>query len=154
MLRTKLNLAKMKNLRILSLAVLAVTFVLGSCSKYEEGPALSLRTKKARVANTWKADKYVSQDGTETQANDESTSEYTKDGNVTITSGSFSFNGTWEFNSDKTGIITTFEQGGVSSSSTSIIIKLKNDEMWITDEEDYNESADNYGGYTVLVSAN
>lgn len=143
----------MKNLRILSLALLAVTFVLGSCSKYEEGPALSLRTKKARVANTWKADKYVSDDGTETTANDETTSEYDKDGTVTITSGSTSFSGTWEFNSDKTGIETTFDFGGVTQTSTSIIIKLKNDEMWITDEDDYNASEDHYGGYTVLVSA-
>lgn len=143
----------MKIFKTLSLAALAVTFVLGSCSKYEEGPALSLRTKKARVANTWKAEKYVSEDGTETQANDESTTEYTKDGNVTVTSGSFSFSGTWEFNSDKTGIKTTFEQGGVSTTSTSIIIKLKNDEMWLADEDDYNASEDHYGGYTVVVSA-
>lgn len=143
----------MKNLRILSIAILAVTFVLGSCSKYEEGPALSLRTKKARVANTWKTDKYVTADGTEVAANDESTSEYTKDGNVTITTGSVSFTGTWEFNDDKTGIVTTFDTGGFSSTTTSIIIKLENDEMWLADEGDYNASEDHYGGYTVVVSA-
>lgn len=143
----------MKTVKFLSLALLAMTFVLGSCSKYEEGPALSLRTKKARVANTWQADKYVSEDGTETEANDESTIEYEKDGTFTVKSGAFSFEGTWEFNSDKTGIITSLESNGVTQESTLIIIKLKNDEMWVADKDSYDEDADHYGGYAVLKPA-
>lgn len=143
----------MKTVKILSLALLAVTFVLGSCSKYEEGPALSLRTKKARVAGTWNAEKFVSDDGTETSNNDDSTIEYTKDGTYIVSSGSVSFSGTWEFNSDKTEIITTTEFFGATSEDRSTIIKLKNDEMWLADSDDYDESSDYYGGYTVFVSA-
>ena len=139
----------MKTIKILSLTLLAMTFVLGSCSKYEEGPALSLRTKKARVANTWETDYYVSEDGTQTQDQGDGTIEYTKDGKVSYNYGSISVSGTWEFNDDKTEIETTIE----NSTSSSTIIKLKNDEMWLADSEDYNASADNYGGYTVLVSA-
>lgn len=143
----------MKTLRILSLAALAMAFVLGSCSKYEEGPALSLRTKKARVAGTWSVEKFVSDDGTETSSNDNSTIEYTKDGTYRISSGSASFSGTWEFNSDKTEIVTTTEFFGAVSKDESTIIKLKNDEMWLADSEDYDESSDYYGGYTVFVAA-
>jgi len=29
------------------------------CKKYEEGPAMSLRSKKGRVANKWKVDAYL-----------------------------------------------------------------------------------------------
>lgn len=135
------------------MAVVAATFVLGSCSKYEEGPLVSLRTKKARVANTWEIDRYVSADGEETQDNSDNTIEYTKDGDVTYNFGNASYSGTWEFNSDKTGIEVTTQAFGFSGTSTSIIVKLKNDEMWLADEEDYDESADHYGGYTVFVSA-
>ena len=28
-----------------------------ACKKYDEGPALSLRSKKSRIANKWKVDK-------------------------------------------------------------------------------------------------
>jgi len=30
-----------------------LTLILPSCKKYEEGPALSLRSKKERISNTW-----------------------------------------------------------------------------------------------------
>ncbi len=143
----------MKMFKTLSLALLAVAFVLGSCSKYEEGPSLSLRTKKARITGTWKVDKYVSENGTETESNDDSTIEIEKDGTYTVTSGSTSFSGTWEFNSDKSGIITSFEFGGVTQTDEMTIIKLRNDEMWLTDDEDYDASADHYGGYGIYVPA-
>ena len=133
-------LTKMKNLRILSLALLAVTFVLGSCNKYEEGPALSLRTKKARITNTWKTDKYVDSDGTEENAgDDDGTWEIKKDNSFTITQGQFTANGTWEFVNDKESLKTTitYSQSGLSftEENTVKIIKLKNDELWIEDED-------------------
>ena len=36
-----------------------------SCGKYEEGPGISLRSKKARLANTWTITKTVTKDGDE-----------------------------------------------------------------------------------------
>jgi hypothetical protein len=42
-------------------ATLLFLFLIGiatSCKKYEEGPSFTLLSKKARIANTWKLDRY------------------------------------------------------------------------------------------------
>ena len=52
-------------MRRLSIAFLTAALLLGistGCKKYEEGPALSLKSKDARASNNWKA-KNVFQDG-------------------------------------------------------------------------------------------
>ncbi|PHR45439.1 MAG: hypothetical protein COA32_13420 [Fluviicola sp.] len=129
----------MKTIKILSLALLAMTFVLGSCSKYEEGPAFSLRTKKARLAGEWKADKYIDSNGNEENANDDGTIEFTKDNTFIVKSGNFSTTGTWEFTKDKEYVETefTYTSGGVTVTETneSKILRLKNDELWLEDED-------------------
>lgn len=129
----------MKTIKILSLALLAMTFVLGSCSKYEEGPAFSLRTKKARLAGEWKADKYIDSNGNEENANDDGTIEFTKDNTFIVKSGNFSTTGTWEFTKDKEYLETefTYTSGGVTVTETneSKILRLKNDELWLEDED-------------------
>lgn len=129
----------MKTIKILSLALLAMTFVLGSCSKYEEGPAFSLRTKKARLAGEWKADKYIDSNGNEENANDDGTIEFTKDNTFIVKSGNFSTTGTWEFTKDKEYVETefTYTSGGVTVTETneSKILRLKNDELWMEDED-------------------
>lgn len=147
----------MKALKSLSLAVLSITFVLGSCSKYEEGPLLSLRTKKARITGEWKVDRYVDEDGTESNPGtfDEAARlELTKENTLSMKiDGDEVANGTWEFTSSKEGVIFDISIFGLpSDASTYQIIKLENDEMWLTEEEDYNEGADYYGGYTVYKS--
>ena len=43
--------------KILSLFVITI-FVLTSCKKYEEGPSFTLLSKKSRLANTWRIDRY------------------------------------------------------------------------------------------------
>lgn len=127
----------MKTFRILSLAILSVAFVMGSCSKYEEGPALSLRTKKARITGEWEVEKYVSSDGTESEPseNDDSTVELEKDGTYKVNSPFGTVEGTWEFSDDKESIKTTFSQGGFSQTFTEKIIRLTNKEFWIEDSD-------------------
>lgn len=127
----------MKTFRILSLAILSVAFVMGSCSKYEEGPALSLRTKKARITGEWEVEKYVSSDGTESEPseNDDATVELEKDGTYKVNSSFGTVEGTWEFSDDKESIKTTFSQGGFSQTFTEKIIRLTNKEFWIEDSD-------------------
>lgn len=135
----------MKKTLNLSVALLAFAMIFGtSCKKYEEGPALSLRSKKARVANTWTVNKMVSEDGDEdiwTEEEKENyTIEYTKDGNYSF---EYSYEaggstitvddeGTWEFSDNKEKIITTDGNGDKTEST---IILLKNDEMGVKDED-------------------
>lgn len=137
-----INLKNMKSLKLFSLALLAVVVVLGtSCGKYEEGPGFSLMTKKARVAGVWKLEKYVSANGTVTnaEADDNITVEYTKEGTL-IVKGSefgttFTLNGTWEFAQDKEYIKTTLEFFGQTSVEETKILRLTNKEFWTVDED-------------------
>ena len=129
----------MKSLKLFSFALLAVVVVLGtSCGKYEEGPGFSLMTKNARVAGVWKLEKYVSANGTVTnaEADDNTTFEFTKDGSVIITymdgGVSFTVNGTWEFTKDKEYIKTTTTFFGVDEVK---ILRLTNKEFWTVDDD-------------------
>lgn len=133
----------MKTLKLGLLAVAATLMIGTSCKKYEEGPSFSLRTKKARIVNTWTVEKTVV-DGTEytttEQERSNSTLEIKKDGTFTSTSsdgngGSTSISGTWEFGDKKESIKTTFTFGGVSTTNESTIILLKNKE-WATEDSD------------------
>lgn len=129
----------MKTVKFLSVSLLLVVFVMGSCSKYEEGPLLSLRTKKARLAGVWKVEKTISNDG-ETNypsSDDNGTIEYTKDNVVKTTFEFFGLevviSGEWEFIKDKEWLRTSIEINGEQEVEESKIIKLKNDELWVED---------------------
>jgi len=63
-----------------------LTFGVESCKKYPEGPTISLRTRKERVANTWKVDNYKVYGTDLTSLFADYTETYTKDGN-------YSYNG-------------------------------------------------------------
>lgn len=105
-----------------------------SCSKYEEGPKFSLRTKKARLTGEWE----VVRIGNETYPQNGYSLEMTfeKDGDFkySYTYGSYSYstNGDWEFASDKEELDITVE----NQVETFEILRLKNDELWL-------ESSDN-----------
>ena len=131
----------MKIIKVLSLAMLALVFVMGSACKYEEGPALSLRTKTARLTGTWKVEKWISNNGTESKpdANDESTWTLTKDNEVTLKVNLFGqtgeAKGDWEWIDSKEGVRITLDYGSFKTSEDYTILRLKNDELWIKDED-------------------
>lgn len=127
----------MKKISILMLLAVAVAGTsLTSCNKYEEGPGFSVRSAKQRITNTWEVEKYVDADGTETAGtSSDPTMTITKDGEFTITSGSFNTSGTWAFDDSKENITTTYDFGGSSISSTSKIVRLTMTELWLEDED-------------------
>ncbi|MCU0435650.1 MAG: hypothetical protein MUC87_19475 [Bacteroidia bacterium] len=80
-----------------------------SCKKYPEGPAISLRTKTARVANEWEVEKSLRNGVDQTEAFNATYSglreTYTKDGvwtySYTDNGGNLvSGSGEWEFEDD------------------------------------------------------
>lgn len=108
--------------------LIAFTFVLSSCNKYEEGANFSLLPAKTRLVNTWTLNTYKV--GSTTQTIDNTTLEIKKDdtGVFTYTSGSSSTtdDGMWSFNSNKTTVtLTDFTFYG----GTWTIVKLKNKEL-------------------------
>lgn len=99
--------------------------------KYEEGPNLSLRSRKARVVGNWYYYEYI-EDGKTTAADDDEKElrwEFKKDGAFKLQkSPSPADEGTWEFDDRKDSLIIRFNAGGRVAYK---IIKLKNKEMWL-----------------------
>ncbi|MEO6239808.1 MAG: hypothetical protein ABIQ40_00665 [Bacteroidia bacterium] len=120
----------MKSTHMLLILGFTIASIATQCKKYEEGPRLSLHSKKARIANSWKYEQ-VTHNGTDITASYANCFwELKKDGNYINTQGTSTYAGTWQFASDKEDIILTPASSGYSS--TWHIIRLTNDELWVT----------------------
>jgi len=115
---------------VTAIGVLGVS--LQACSKYDDGPALSLRTKKARLVGDWE----VKQIGTQSfpQGGYSLEMEFQKDGDFRFTysygSYSYSYAGDWEFSSDKEELDLIID----NTVQTFEIKRLTNKEVWLEDD--------------------
>ena len=123
----------MKNIIFKSAIFTAIlSFTLISCGKYEEGPKLSLRSKKARVSGDWTLEQYLINGNDSTQAylswvGANFMMKIEKDGSYSVVTAFGTATGTWELGEDKDDLLLT-----VSGSTDSYrILKLKNKEMWL-----------------------
>lgn len=136
----------MKKLAIIFTILATTAMIFSSCGKYEEGPSVSLLTKKARLTGTWEL---VSSEtnGTAIDFGDvvsKTTLEKDGTGSMSI-SGSylgFTYNSTsdleWEFNDTKEAIKVRFKEVDDTEWDEweeSTIIKLTNKELWLEDVE-------------------
>jgi hypothetical protein len=120
----------------------AVIYLCTGCGQYPEGPDFSLRSKKARVANTWYVDYATDTAGNEITSDfDGQTWEATKDGDLFITikyqGFTFKTEGNWEFRNDNADIFIQVEnpQSGDTETRLFKILKLEKDAMWWDDKE-------------------
>ncbi len=132
----------MKTLRtILLISFAALMFAGTGCKKYEEGPVISLRSKKARVVNDWEVVKIL-ENGKDVTDSDEDLYYLFEEDNTGIKTrtthsaiGDFTSqnNFSWDFNSDKTKIIITWldDDGNPYGSTAYTILKLYEQEMWL-----------------------
>ncbi len=117
--------------------LVGLAFVFASCGKYEGGPGLSLLTKKARLSGTWDVSsiEYANGDVITFEPNTSSLT-YEKDGSymvsITVFGFSSSDSGTWEFNSEKTAIVSTTDG---STNTTDPIYRLTSEELWFKDAD-------------------
>ncbi|MCA6364371.1 MAG: DUF5004 domain-containing protein [Bacteroidetes bacterium] len=138
-------------------ALLAGSVSVAGCGKYEEGPSISLRTKKARLVGDWKIVK-VEVNGTD-QTNSQlalvtdQNFKFEKDGKYSfaITTNvpiiglvNTTRSGSWEFVSDKEEIKITEVDGNTSSSTTSTILRLTNKEFWMKNVSGNNTTITHY----------
>jgi len=130
--------------KLLAFIFICSSVLLTDCKKYPEGPALSLLTKKARIVNTWKIDKYLENDTdltTDFKAiHKDFTFLTTKEDTYTITrvfnlaNASVVEKGNWALTSNKKNISltpTSITFGNVPNSSTWQIRKLYEKELWV-----------------------
>jgi hypothetical protein len=123
----------MKNSKKLAYASLAgvAALTVSSCGKYEDGPKLSLLSKKTRVAGDWE----VKSVGSQVLGADYGlTMTFDKDGSMkysyTYGTQSYSYAGSWDFSSDKENLVITLD-GDID---TLEIKRLTNKEMWLDDD--------------------
>lgn len=136
----------MKKLNVILLTVVASVLMLTSCSPYEEGPAISLRSRTERLCNEWRLTRlYLN--GTEqtlSSFDQQTTLEFKDNGTVNYsyavmdsTAIVITGSGTWEFNDDQTEVITkiTYVLGGTET-DTFKILRLKEEELWLKNNQD------------------
>lgn len=117
------------------LLVLAFTVVIPACKKYEEGPGISLRSKKERVANEWKYERVLAGDGAEQSPDYE--------GMLLTIKNDFTFSGydhqesinegTWKFGEKKKNIIL---QNNSGVEDQWLILRLTENEFWVLDSKE------------------
>jgi hypothetical protein len=132
----------MKNLKIYLVATLigltALTFT--SCKKGEDDPALSLRSRTARFANTWKLTKFEKNGENQSLDGAVYTYDIFKKGTLTQTveGAVFGFptksvkDGTWEFINKKEDVKIVID----GNATTYNIQRLANDELWLKELKD------------------
>ena len=111
----------------------AVALVFTGC-KYEEGPSLSLRSKKARLAGEYTVQK-VTRDGDEIDISffQGFTYIFDKEGKLEVKGANSTSTATYEFGDKKETLVITDADG---DTETYTILKLTNDEFWYTRTED------------------
>ncbi|MCI5056978.1 MAG: hypothetical protein MRY83_12760 [Flavobacteriales bacterium] len=141
-----------RNALLISTAIL-VGLTIPSCSKYEDGPEISLRSKEARLANTWEME-HVFMDGEVVTDNYEQFQLQLLEGGYAKWVSTATFNdrtqdyeseGTWTFVHDKESVTFNFDEEALDQ--TFKILKLEEDALWMINEttnmevqfEPYNE---------------
>ncbi|HBS85419.1 MAG: hypothetical protein A2W91_16555 [Bacteroidetes bacterium GWF2_38_335] len=140
--------------KLLSIAVLlaGVAIIFSSCGKYEDGPKISLKSKKARVAAEWVVEKTYFNDTEQTLDGDEQyyimalekdgTGKYIveahtdSEGNA-VAGGEAEIE--WEFDEDNLKIRTRMKFGDAWSDwgDYTEITRLKENELWTKDTEEF-----------------
>ena len=131
----------MKNLSTASLlAIITLGSLSTGCGKYEEGPDFSLRSRRERIANTWRVEKAMNGSDDVTSAFDQYELKMTKDGDATLTANyalgdltfEFATNGTWDFENSDEDLKLDFENNDADETYT--ILRLKEDELWVREK--------------------
>ena len=127
----------MKNNFKFFLAILSVAFILTSCKKYDEGPAFSLMTKKARISGEWRVEQEISSSGDVQLVQSQEVLVINKSGSFEIVDDfKTEIIGTWDFIKDKEYVAFTYKDDeGVNNIVEYKIIRLKSRELWLKDDQ-------------------
>lgn len=129
------------------IGLFCLLLILGGCSKYEDGPLISLRNKQSRLVNTW-AYKLVLHNGVNVTFG-------TVEGSINYAASEIGFNdemrfsdintidsvfiqrdGDWVFDDSKEIVLLTYDDNGEQRSLN--ITRLRNKELWFEEQIDVN----------------
>ncbi len=123
--------AKKSKFSILGVATVLLLLTFSSCSKYEEGPSISLRTKTARLTGEWNMTKI---DHASPESGWKYVMEFEKDGDfslvISFDGDSEVYLGEWEWTNDKESIEVVIDGDDPEEWD---ITRLTNDEFWFED---------------------
>jgi hypothetical protein len=116
----------MKN-KLISILIISIVFV--SCSKYEDGPILSFRSKKTRIEGSWKYSSiiYVDQNITVTDHLPDTVMTFTKENEYSDNHG---YTGSWKFSGTVDLTITKTLNGNTEEKSWEIL-RLAKKQLWL-----------------------
>ena len=131
----------MRTLTLLATVLFTVSLVFSGCSKYDEGPGLSLRSKTKRLARNWKIVKIGEDyDASAADAEFDAWYDFKEDGTLTAREivrdpgEILSYSGSWEFSDDKERLVFfILDEDGERVSSDHPILRLTSSELWWTD---------------------
>jgi hypothetical protein len=128
----------MKNLKTAFAIVLGAAFLFG-CGKYEEGPGISLRTKKMRLTGEWELEEFVVDNENFTSDFNFYEIEFTNDNEFTERGQvegfeTYTDEGDWDFSGDKEELELEYDDGDRVDFK---IIRLTNSELWVETDEDF-----------------
>ncbi len=127
----------MKLKQLIPLALFAALIV-AACKKYEEGPAISLRSKKKRVEGVWKIDKKFDAQEEQLQLTSDDLKvrwEFEDTIYREIYSGTTQISGTWEFTESKERILVNYEDTTGKYTLDYRILRLTNSDLWLKFED-------------------
>jgi hypothetical protein len=113
-----------------------------ACTKYPDGPAISLRSRTERIANNWKIGQAFNSSGgdvtsgyTKYQLNLSHTGSASLYANYQVfgTTYTYSTNGTWAFVNDESKI--SFVYSNNDANGVYQILKLKETELWLKKDD-------------------
>jgi len=120
--------SKYKIISVILLISLTTAVITTACKKYPEGPAISLRTKSERLANTWKIENYKINGNDYTSLLSDYKETFIKEGSYYYDWGILDGNGTWAFqNSNKEIQLTGNDH---QSNRTFFILQLREETLW------------------------
>lgn len=121
--------------KLLALSIISF-LIFSGCTKFEEGPFITLKTNKQRIAQTWILEaKYDATNGQAVSFGNDERMTISKDGKYSYSSSGIQIinDGTWAFYGDDE-IQFTYTILGITTVDTYRIIKLYSDEFWIIDD--------------------
>ncbi len=112
------------------LFLLLITFFTISCTKYEDGPLFTFRSKTKRLCKTWKYEAiiYTEQGITVTTNLPKTEMTFEKEGSYKENTG---FSGEWKFKGDVSLEIIKSKNGDSTQTIIWEITRLSNNELWL-----------------------